>query len=131
MTVTPFLRNTLYLDALASGATALLMLLGAPLLSGLLELPEPLLFWAGLVLIPFVAMLVVVARRNSVPNGLLPGIIVLNVLWVIASFALLLSGTVAPNALGIAFVVAQALAVAAFAELQFIAIRRSATFAAA
>lgn len=131
MTVTPFLRNTLYLDALASGATALLMLLGAPLLSGLLELPEPLLFWAGLVLIPFVAMLVVVARRNSVPNGLLPGIIVLNVLWVIASFALLLSGAVAPSALGIAFVVAQALAVAAFAELQFIAIRRSATLAAA
>lgn len=131
MTVTPFLRNTLHLDALASGATALLMLLGAPLLSGLLELPEPLLFWAGLVLIPFVAMLVIVARRNSVPNGLLTGIIILNILWVIASFALLLTGAVAPNALGIAFVVAQALAVAVFTELQFIGMRRAGATVAA
>jgi hypothetical protein len=131
MTVTVFLRNTLYLDALASGATALLMLLGAPLLAGLLELPEPLLFWAGLLLIPFVAMLVVIARRDSVPRGLLPVIIVLNMLWVIGSFVLLLSGAVAPNALGIAFVVVQALAVAVFAELQFIGIRRAGTVAVA
>lgn len=131
MTVTMFLRNTLYLDALASGATALLMLLGAPLLAGLLELPEPLLFWAGLLLIPFVAMLVVIARRDSVPRGLLPVIIVLNMLWVIGSFVLLLSGAVAPNALGIAFVVVQALAVAVFAELQVIGIRRAGTVAVA
>lgn len=131
MTVTPFLRNTLYLDALASGATALLMFVGASLLSGLLELPEPLLFWAGLVLIPFVAMLVIIARRDSVPGGLLPGIIVLNVLWIIGSFALLLTGAVAPNALGIAFVVVQALAVAVFAELQFIGIRRAGALAVA
>ena len=39
---------------------------------------------------------------------------------------LLLSGYVAPNALGIAFVVAQALAVAVLAELQFVGLRRSA-----
>lgn len=131
ITVTPFLRNVLHADALISGAAGLLMMLGAPLLSPLLELPAQLLFWAGLVLVPFVAMLVVVARRTTVSKLMMIDIIAINALWVVASFGLLLSGVVAPNALGIAFVVAQALAVAVFAELQFIGIRRATAAVAA
>ncbi|GAA4109342.1 hypothetical protein ACFFTN_01945 [Aminobacter aganoensis] len=128
--VTPFLRKVLHADALISGAAGILMMLGAPLLSPLLGLPGELLFWAGLVLVPFVAMLVVLARRVTVSRLLMIDIIVINALWVVASFGLLISGLVAPNALGIAFVVAQALAVAVFAELQFIGIRRAAAAAA-
>ncbi|MDR7222657.1 hypothetical protein [Aminobacter aminovorans] len=131
ITVTPFLRNVLHADALISGAAGLLMMLGAPLLSPLLELPAQLLFWAGLVLVPFVAMLVVIARRTTVSKLMMIDIIAINALWVVASFGLLLSGVVAPNALGIAFVVAQALAVAVFAELQFIGIRRATAAVAA
>lgn len=131
ITVTPFLRNVLHADALISGAAGLLMMLGAPLLSPLLELPAQLLFWAGLVLVPFVAMLVVIARRATVSKLVMIDIIAINVLWVVASFCLLVSGVVAPNALGIAFVVAQALAVAVFAELQFIGIRRATSVVAA
>ncbi|CAN7289226.1 hypothetical protein [Aminobacter sp. LjRoot7] len=131
ITVTPFLRNVLHADALISGAAGLLMMQGAPLLSPLLELPAQLLFWAGLVLVPFVAMLVVVARRTTVSKLMMIDIIAINALWVVASFGLLLSGVVAPNALGIAFVVAQALAVAVFAELQFIGIRRATAAVAA
>jgi len=131
ITVTPFLRNVLHADALISGAAGLLMMLGAPLLSPLLELPAQLLFWAGLVLVPFVAMLVVIARRATVSKLVMIDIIAINVLWVVASFGLLVSGVVAPNALGIAFVVAQALAVAVFAELQFIGIRRGTSVVAA
>lgn len=131
ITVTPFLRNVLHADALISGAAGLLMMLGAPLLSPLLELPAQLLFWAGLVLVPFVAMLVVIARRATVSKLVMIDIIAINVLWVVASFGLLVSGVVAPNALGIAFVVAQALAVAVFAELHFIGIRRATSVVAA
>ncbi|BBD36898.1 MULTISPECIES: hypothetical protein [Aminobacter] len=131
ITVTPFLRNVLHADALISGAAGLLMMLGTPLLSPLLELPAQLLFWAGLVLVPFVAMLVVIARRATVSKLVMIDIIAINVLWVVASFGLLVSGVVAPNALGIAFVVAQALAVAVFAELQFIGIRRATSVVAA
>lgn len=131
ITVTPFLRNALFADALVSGAAGILMILGAPLLSPLLELPAELLFWAGLALVPFVAMLVVIARRAMVSKLVMIDIIAINVLWVVASFGLLLSGMVAPNALGIAFVVAQALAVAVFAELQFIGIRRATAAVAA
>jgi hypothetical protein len=45
---------------------------------------------------------------------------------VIASVALLLSGLVAPTVWGIAFVIAQAVIVGAFAELQIIGMRKAA-----
>lgn len=123
--VTPFLRNVLRLDALVSGAAGLVMLAGAPWLSPLLGLPEPLLIWAGVALVPFVAMLVVVARRASVARLVLVDLIAINALWVAASFGLLVSGAVAPNLLGMAFVAAQALTVAAFAGLQVVGFRRA------
>lgn len=56
-------------------------------------------------------------------------IVAINGLWLVGSLALLLSGTVQPTMLGTAFVVVQALAVAVFAELQFIGIRRAAATA--
>jgi hypothetical protein len=124
--MTPFLRKALFTDATISGAAALLMLAGAPLLAPLLDLPEALLFWAGFVLVPFVALLVVVARRQAAARIILVDIVALNVLWVAASTFLLFSEAIAPNMLGMAFVCAQALAVALFAELQFVGLRRAA-----
>lgn len=129
VTITPFLRNALNADALISGAAGLLMMGGANFLSPFLELPAPLLFGAGLALVPFVAMLVVVARRHTVSRLVLIDIIAINALWVVGSVALLVSGAVAPNLLGILFVAAQAVAVALFAELQFVGLRRAAAVA--
>ena len=126
ITVTPFLRNALFADALVSGAAGILMILGAPLLAPLLELPAQLLFWAGMALVPFVAMLVVIARRATVSKIVMIDIIAINALWVAGSFALPLSGIVQPNLLGIAFITAQALTVAVFVGLQFVGIRRGA-----
>jgi hypothetical protein len=125
VTITKFLRNALHLDALFSTAGALLMAAGAPFLAPLLGLPAGLLVGAGLILVPWVILLVVVARREQVARMLLIDIIAINALWVAASFGLLVSGVVEPNALGIAFVVVQAVAVAFFAELQFVGLRRS------
>jgi hypothetical protein len=108
-----------------SGAAALLLLGGASLLAPLTGLPSGLLFWSGVVLVPFVAALIVVARREAAPRLVLVDIVALNALWVAASFGLLASGLVQPSALGIAFVAAQALAVALFAVLQAIGMRRA------
>ena len=127
ITVTPFLRHVLRADALISGAAGLLMAAGAPYLAPFLGLPSALLFWAGVALFPFVALLVAVSARSEVSRLMLIDIIGINALWVIASFGVLLSGAVAPNALGYAFVVAQALAVALLAELQLVGMRRSAS----
>lgn len=128
--ITPFLRNVLLLDAFVSGAAALLMMAGGALLAPWLELPSDLLFWAGLALVPWVALLLTVARRAEVSRMVITDIVAINVLWVVASFGLLVSGAVSPNLLGIAFVAAQALAVALFAELQFVGLRRATAAAA-
>jgi hypothetical protein len=124
VTMTPFLRNIFAADAAVSGAAAILMIVGAPYLSPLLGLPSGLLFWAGVALVPFVALLLGMLRRQSVPRLILIDIIAINVLWVVASFGLLFSGAVAPSLLGYAFVIAQALTVALLAELQFVGFRR-------
>lgn len=122
--VSPFLRNVLLLDALASGATAIILLGGAHMLSPLLDIPQNLLFWAGATLVPFVLMVLGVSRQHTVSRTMLVEIIAINALWVVASFGLLVSGVVSPNLLGIAFVSAQAIAVALFAELQYVGLRR-------
>ena len=123
-TLNPFLRQVLFVDAAVSGAAGVLMAAGAPLLSPLLGLPENLLFWAGLALFPFVALLIAVARREKASRLILIDIVAINALWVAASFGLLISGAVQPTMLGYAFVIAQALTVALLAELQFIGLRR-------
>ena len=118
-----FLRYALLADSLASGATGLLMAAGARPLSGLLALPEPLLRGPGIALLPF-AVLVGLAARAEVPSrSAVIAIIVVNALWTVDSFALLASGWVAPNGLGIAFVAAQALAVGALAAAQVAGLR--------
>lgn len=120
-----FLRRALALDAVATGATALLLLAGGGLLAAPLGLPEGLLRGAGLFLVPFVALVGWSASRAVPPRPVVRAIIALNVAWVIASLALLVTGRVAPSALGIAFVIAQALAVGVFAELQILGLRRT------
>jgi hypothetical protein len=120
-----FLRYALLADAVASGATGLLLIAGADLLTGLLGLPVALMREAGLLLVPYVALVAFVGTREAISRPAVQAIIALNVLWVVASIGLLMSGYVAPTALGTAFVIAQAIVVGVFAELQFVGLRRT------
>ena len=124
-----FLRYALLADAFASGATGLMMIAGAGLLEGLLGLPTALMREAGLVLVPYVAFVAWVGTRDAISRPAVQAIIALNVLWVVGS-AVVLFAFVAPTVLGYTFVVAQAIVVGVFAELQFIGLRRSDTVAA-
>ena len=121
----PTLRCALRLDALASGATCALLAAAAGPLSPLFGLPQALLFWLGLALMPYVLFLILLARRPTFARGTVRLVIALNLVWVVDSLVLLLSGWVAPTSWGVAFVLAQALAVAAFAGLQAYGLRRS------
>lgn len=118
------LRFALLADAVASGATGLMMLAGADLLTSLLGLPVALMREAGLLLVPYVALVAFVGTRQQIPHGAVKAIIALNVAWVAGSIGLLMSGIVAPTVLGYAFVIFQAVVVGVFAELQFIGLRR-------
>lgn len=126
---TRFLRRALWLDAAASAATGLLMLIGADPLAGLLGLPPALLRMAGWILLPYAGFVALVARRDAPSPGAVWAVIVCNVVWVAASIAILVQAWVAPSALGYAFVIAQALVVGALAETQFIGLRRRNTIA--
>ena len=125
-----FLRRALVLDAVASGATALLVIAAAGVIDGLLGLPVALLRGAGLVLVPYVALVAFVATRARIEPAAVWVIIACNALWALASFVLLLSGELAPTGLGIAFVAAQAIIVALLGELQYMGLRRPAAQAA-
>jgi hypothetical protein len=120
----PFLRKSLMLDAVATGATAALLIAGAGLLDALLGLPVALMREAGLILVPFVAFVAWVGTREEVARGAVWTIIATNALWVAASIGLLVGGWVTPTVLGYAFIIAQAAVVALFAELQYAGLKR-------
>jgi len=120
-----FLRRAVLADAIFSGASAVLLTLGAGELAPLLNLPEALLSETGLFLIAYTALVGWLGTRQTMPKALVVIVIAGNAAWAVASIALLLSGTVTPNLLGEAFVVVQAIVVGALGELQYVGLRRS------
>ena len=117
------LRRTLVADAVISAAAGLMMLGGADLLANLFGVPSTLLRYAGASLLPFAAFVALLARRDPIPGTAVRAVIVANGLWVLDSFLLLLTGWVEPSVIGYAFIVAQAVIVAAVAEVQHIGLK--------
>ncbi|HET9904308.1 MAG TPA: hypothetical protein VFQ27_11475 [Xanthobacteraceae bacterium] len=126
----PFLRKVLAIDAVASGATGALVLFGAGFLADWLGLPAALLRGAGLVLAPYVAYVAWLASRREVTAAAVWLVMAANAAWTAASLILLVSGWVAPTALGYAFVIGQAVVVAGLGECQYVGLRRPAAAAA-
>ena len=119
-----FLRRVLALDAVASGVLGLGLAAFAPFLAAWLGLPVELLRESGLILLPWAAVVGFLASRRQPSRIGVWSVIAINALWVIDSIALLVTGWVAPTALGYAFVIAQAVVVGVFAELEFAGLRR-------
>ncbi|GAA1615806.1 hypothetical protein GCM10009789_82350 [Kribbella sancticallisti] len=118
-----FVATVLRVDALASGGLGVLLAALGPALNDALGLPGALTLVAGCFLIVWAAALWAIARR-PVPIRALIVVVAVNVAWVAASVALVFG--VAATGLGSAFVIAQAGAVAGFAGLQLLSIRKSA-----
>jgi hypothetical protein len=122
---TSLLRRALILDATASGAMAALLVLGASLLTGAFGLSAGFLRGVGLLLVPWVALLVWAAQRPRIAKALVVAIVASNLAWVGASAWILMGGLVSPTTLGTSFVIAQAVAVAIFADLQVMGLRQN------
>ncbi|NOL41108.1 hypothetical protein HPO96_12725 [Kribbella sandramycini] len=105
------------LDAVASGALGVLLAGIGSALEGPLGLPRELSLAAGAFLIVWALALLAIGRRTAINRTAVLVVVAVNAAWVIASVALLL-GAFEFTGLGIAFVLAQAVAVAAFAGLQ-------------
>ena len=119
------LRLALKLDAVASGTLGGLALVAGPLLDGLLGVPTALLQAVGLFLAAYAAALWIVASRPGVSRSAAWTVVALNLLWAAASVAVLANGWLPLTGLGTAFVLLQAGAVALFADLQIIGLRRA------
>ncbi len=119
-----FLRRVLAFDALSCLGTGLLMGLGAAGLAPLFGLPEPLVRFAGLALLPLAAFIGWLATRPNPPRPLVWVVILGNLAWTAESFVTL--GQSQATALGTAFVSAQALAVLGLAMLEYVGIRKAA-----
>jgi hypothetical protein len=124
-----FLRRVLLIDAATSAAMGLLLALDANVLARLLELPAALLECSGLSLLPFAAVVAWLGTREIPPRPGVWTVIGANVLWIAGTLLLFASASIAPNALGYAFLISQAAVVALLAELEYVGLRRSAAVA--
>ena len=120
-----FLRRALIADAIFSGVAALGFTLGAGAFAALFNLPEAMLREVGLFLIGYAAFVGWLGTRATMMKVLVLVVIAGNAAWTLGSIALLFSGAVSPNALGMVMVAAQAIATGVFADLQYIGLRKS------
>jgi hypothetical protein len=119
-----FLRNVLLADALSCLVSGAAQLLFTGALVQLLSLPSSLLVETGWFLLAYAAVVAFVAWRDPVPRSVVWLFVIGNAGWAVGCIALLVAGAVAPTALGIAWVAAQAATVVVLAELQWLALRR-------
>jgi hypothetical protein len=112
-----FLKRVLLADAGVSGAVALLQLVAAKQLSALTGLPAGLLLGTGIFLVGYVTLLVVLAKRSTVLSSMIWLVIVGNLAWAVAALAV--AATLPVALLGEAFAAVHAVAVTAFAYLEY------------
>jgi hypothetical protein len=113
------LRTVLRLDAVASGALGVAAATGAGVLDTLLGLPGGLLLGVGVFLVAYAVGLVVLAARPAIPRPATWVVVLGNSAWVLASLGLAVGAWEQLTVLGAVVVLAQAAAVAVFADLQY------------
>ena len=114
------LPRVLWLDAMTCAAMGAVLIGASSWLAELTDIPHGLLFWAGVVLVPIALFMAVIGLRPVALGVWL--VIIGNVVWVAASGASLI-GFIEPNPFGVGFILAQALAVAGLAWLEYAALR--------
>lgn len=120
-----FLPNVMWADAVSCAATGALQLAFTGVLARLTGLPAPLLMGTGVFLLAYAAAAAFMASRSTPPRTLIGLVVVGNFGWAVACVALLVSGMFPVTAVGVAWVLAQAVCVIVLAELQWTGLRRS------
>lgn len=121
-----FLRTVIRIDAIASGLSGVMLLaLGLGLTEDFTGLPVWFLTVGGAFLVVFGTGGVLLASRPRPPRGLVWAMVVVNAVWVVDTAVLLIAQVWPLTAAGVALMIAQALAVAVFAELEYIGLRKT------
>lgn len=122
----PALQTVLKFDAATCILMAALLILASRLVAGMTAIPAPLLFWAGMILLPVSGVMAILSLSTNVPAWAVRLVVGGNIAWVLASLLLPVFGAFSPNGLGWVFVLVQAAVVAAFAWLEWITARHPA-----
>lgn len=112
------LKSILVLDAITCAGIFLIALLAAVPIASLLGLPVIVVTLAGWICLASAALMAVVATQQLPSAALTKLIVAGNLGWVAASFAVLAAFAGQMTAIGMALVIAQALAVLVFAFLE-------------
>jgi hypothetical protein len=120
---TVFVSRVLLLDAVTCAAMGALLTGLSSTLAPVLGLPMALLLWAGILLFPSAGLMVIAASLKPFRSLLCWLVVAGNVLWVVASIAVLTE--LEPTPLGLAFVLVQAAAVAILAMFEWRGIRQA------
>ncbi|MEO6287558.1 MAG: hypothetical protein ABIN80_23435 [Dyadobacter sp.] len=113
------LKNVMLINAISSGATGLGLVIFSDFIAWLFETRATMPFIeVGLFLLVFATLVFSVSRRNPLNANLVRLVIVLDVLWVVGSFAIVLFQPFAISVVGYVAIGAVALWVAAMAYLQ-------------
>ncbi|MBS0426747.1 MAG: hypothetical protein JSR41_05615 [Proteobacteria bacterium] len=118
-----FLSRVMWVDAASCAATGALQVGATDALARLTGLPAGLLLGTGLFLLGYAALAAAMAMRATPPRMLIGLVVVGNFGWAAACAALLASGVFAVTALGMAWVIAQAVTVVLLAEAQWMGLR--------
>ena len=119
------LRLALGVDAVVSAANGLAYVLAAGALDSLLGLPASLLRPVGLFMIAYGALVWLIGTRRPIVDPAVAVVIGANASWVALSLVLVALDAFGPTTVGAAWLVLQALTVAAFAILQAVGLRRA------
>ncbi len=120
-----FLRRVLWADAAAGAGSGLLHLLAAGLLADLLGLPRGVIAMSGAALLVYVAAAAYLAACDPIPRRGVGMLIAANWAWVGGCAVVFMLHAQAMTALGQAYLLMHAFAVAALAELEWIGLRRA------
>lgn len=117
------LKTLLVADALTCAVMGVALLVASAPISAITQIPQALLFWAGLSLLPIAAFMAMTAAFAPASRWAVGLVIIGNIAWVAASLLLPIGGFISPNALGWIFLIGQAAIVAIVAKLEFDASR--------
>ncbi|MDN0197931.1 hypothetical protein [Streptomyces sp. S.PNR 29] len=119
------LRLFLALDAAVTAANGLIYLLAAEPVGDLLGLERGFLRGIGAFLAVYGVLVAALAARPLPPSAATKAVIEVNILWALASIAAVVFGWLDADTAGTVWIPLQALVVAAFAALQFSALRKA------
>jgi hypothetical protein len=119
------LRRAIQADSIVSAASGAVVAAGAQPLGAALGIPSAALLVVGLAFLPYAAWLWYVASRPQISRRAAWVGLWLNVLWIVESLALLVSGWLPLTQVGWWTVLIQALLLAAITEAQYLGLRQT------